>query len=363
MTIQNYSMKRNNNKHKECTIILFPLLIIVLLINPTIIISWKYSNNVIVTRFNNNHRRIVSSNNKQNNIHNIILSLSGGSSQPKQNSNSISSSSYKNNKVVNSNKSKVLTKNISIGIILSSITITLYLTNKQHIHTFLSYYSKLFKDWLQYTLLQINRMGNYGLVIYTMTFAIWEFLGQTTCPVETAAGMAFGVKRGLIASSIGRFLGAILAFIIGRYTICYKILQNKLLLTSSNNNDNNDDISNNKIISMANKSMKLHPYRTCLVIRYSCFPEIIKNFGLSILDHITPFRYASTMLIHAVPFTTLWTLVGHEAALKLAFDDGNIKVYQPNKILPWFVLGVPIFGIVGSPAIVVSNYIFIFTFF
>ena len=54
----------------------------------------------------------------------------------------------------------------------------------------------------------IASRGNLGLVLYTFGFVFYETCGLPTSVVETAAGMAFGMKHGLMCSFIGKTCGS-----------------------------------------------------------------------------------------------------------------------------------------------------------
>ena len=69
----------------------------------------------------------------------------------------------------------------------------------------------------------INKLGVYGLFVYTLGLAIWESFGLTTAFVETAAGMAFDLNKAIAFSFAGKFGGAILAFIVGRRFMFEKV--------------------------------------------------------------------------------------------------------------------------------------------
>ena len=59
-----------------------------------------------------------------------------------------------------------------------------------------------------------DQRGYLGLLIYIAFLSSWTMLGLSTMPIETVAGMAFGMKKGLSANAIGRISGAVLAYII-----------------------------------------------------------------------------------------------------------------------------------------------------
>ena len=55
-----------------------------------------------------------------------------------------------------------------------------------------------------------------GVALYVCGMSVWELLGMSTIPVETAAGMVFGFRVGFWASAGGKLLGACMGFILGR---------------------------------------------------------------------------------------------------------------------------------------------------
>jgi len=177
----------------------------------------------------------------------------------------------------------------------------------------------------------LNELGTQGLVLYTIAFALWEiFIGVTT-PVETAAGMAFGVKKGIIASSIGKMGGAIVAFLVGRYLL-FSFVSEKL--------------EDNEMMDLVQESIKEQPVRVALVWRFSFLPEQVKTFGLSVLP-LSLRHFIMAVVLHGFPFTVLWSCMGAEAG---ALARGTIS--SPSALFKVLVVGVYIFGFFVSPSMV-----------
>jgi hypothetical protein len=63
--------------------------------------------------------------------------------------------------------------------------------------------------------------------LYILGMALWEALGLSTIPVETASGMVFG-WTGFYLSAIGKLAGAVVAFCLARYGILAAFIQEKL---------------------------------------------------------------------------------------------------------------------------------------
>ena len=66
------------------------------------------------------------------------------------------------------------------------------------------------------TLNAVASKGDAGLALYSLCFVLWEAAGMPTSVVETAAGMAFGFRRGLAGSYLGKTTGSLVAFGLGR---------------------------------------------------------------------------------------------------------------------------------------------------
>jgi uncharacterized membrane protein YdjX (TVP38/TMEM64 family) len=173
--------------------------------------------------------------------------------------------------------------------------------------------------------------GNTGLVVYTIVFALYEILVGMTTPVETAAGMAFGVKNGIICNAIGKMGGAVLAFLIGRFLL-FDYFTEKL--------------EGNEMMELVQESIQENPIRVALIWRFSFLPEQIKTFGLSVLP-VSLLHYVTAVVLHGFPFTCLWTAMGAEAG---ALARGTVT--SPSNVFKVLVVGIQIFGFFISPTMV-----------
>lgn len=134
--------------------------------------------------------------------------------------------------------------------------------------------------------------------------------------------MAFGIKRGIIASAIGKMGGAVLAFLIGRYAL-QDYVQKKL--------------EGNEMMDLVEDSIKENPIGVALIWRFSFLPEFIKNFGLALLP-LRTIHFMTAVFLHGFPFTCLWTCLGAEARKSLTLQAA------PSQTLKIMVTGVYILG-------------------
>ena len=92
------------------------------------------------------------------------------------------------------------------------------------------------------------------------------------------------------------------------------------------------------------KEVVKHPIRIALLWRFSCFPELVKNFGLAVMPLNYKF-FLLACLIHGGPYTVLWSKAGAEAVA--AIDGG-----EQSKVVKIILTLSAVFGLVFSPMIV-----------
>jgi uncharacterized membrane protein YdjX (TVP38/TMEM64 family) len=141
------------------------------------------------------------------------------------------------------------------------------------------------------------------LCAYGVGIAVWEVLGLSTIPVESAAAMAFGWEAG-IASAIGKLCGALTAFSLGR-----GLLREKL----------HSRLQGYKVIGLVENS-KRPAWQTALLFKFSCFPELLKNCGPALFPTIRPWMFIMATVLHGWAFTGLWTWFGVDTALRLGSE-------------------------------------------
>jgi uncharacterized membrane protein YdjX (TVP38/TMEM64 family) len=166
---------------------------------------------------------------------------------------------------------------------------------RQSILTFLSFVKN---QWLLTTLNRFSEAGLTGLIIYTLVFLVWEMTFGITTPVETAAGMAFGAIPGIVASGSGKFLGALLAFLLARYKFTEPVRKR---------------MEQNELLLLMEESIQERPFRVALLCRFSPLPEFVKNAGIGVLPVPTKW-FVVSLLLHGFSFTCLWTCMGAETA-------------------------------------------------
>jgi uncharacterized membrane protein YdjX (TVP38/TMEM64 family) len=169
---------------------------------------------------------------------------------------------------------------------------------------------------------------------YVVGMALWECGGLSTIPVETAAGMVWGWPGSLL-SLLGKLLGASLAFVLGRTLLAERIRQQVL--------QGNSALS--LLMSNNDGTPQLHPpLVTAFYMKFSCFPEGIKNFGSACIPSLHYWMFLLVTFLHGGLFTCIWTWLGVDAAARLR--DATLPTNGPLQV----ALGAALFvGVVLTP--------------
>ncbi len=252
--------------------------------------------------------------------------LRGGDTK---NSQELASSSRDKN---SNNNNNVVIRNTITATGLICITTLTYL-HRGTIKTFFD--REKFRTAIIQTLNDVASQGHRGLLLYTIGFVFWECCGLPTSVVETAAGMAFGFQKGLLGSFIGKTCGSILAFTLGR-TLLSDVVGKKM--------------DENETFGLIQEGVQKKPFQSALILRYSPFPQLIKNFALSITKPITFPIFIVAISIHGFPFSLLWAALGHDSSMRLRASEMGESM-TTNVVLNSILVFVTIFGFVVSPAI------------
>ena len=105
-------------------------------------------------------------------------------------------------------------------------------------------------------------------------------------------------------------------------------------------------LSKNTFLKLVQTSTKENPLLVVILIKLSCFPETVKNFGSSMLEPITWWMFVLATGIHGWTFTALWTYLGVDTATRLKDTTDSVPADLRLQVLLTLAL---INGCVVSP--------------
>lgn len=190
-----------------------------------------------------------------------------------------------------------------------------------------------------------------ALTTYALGMALWEMVGLSTIPVETAAGMAFGFSQAATASIVGKVLGATLAFVAGRtvlarYISGHKAFAENTIFQLLNKTTDNGRAKGDSVGVPAGICARQSPLLTTFFIKFSCFPELVKNLGCSLVPVVQPWMFVLITALHGGSFSLVWTWLGVDTAARMR--DATLAVNRP---LQAALAGAMIVGGVLTPMV------------
>lgn len=185
------------------------------------------------------------------------------------------------------------------------------------------------------TLNAVASRGDAGLALYSLCFVLWEAAGMPTSVVETAAGMAFGFRRGLAGSYFGKTAGSLLAFGLGRTVLSSAAGQR---------------VGGSEAFGLIERGVSRRPVSSAVIVRYSPFPQILKNLSMSLTRAVTLRIFAMTLVIHGLPFSVLWAALGDDSSRRIRASEIGETVPQNYWVKGAFIF-TSVFGFTVSPAV------------
>jgi len=241
-----------------------------------------------------------------------------------------------------------------VQIIKSTTTIAIVFVLLHQIYQKRNYFPS--KDDIQnrafYAAAKVEKKGPIGVVYYFLALVCCEAIGMTTLPIEVAGGFVFGLRKGFVINAVGKVGGAMLAYSIGRTFLASRI-RSKFLSQSekSSKKDGGVDNKSRQIITLVQTCINKEPFTTALVMRFSFFPQLFKNLILSAMERIDWKLFFVVTCIHVLPFTLLFSCLGHDSALRMRIPD-----LEKNRILMACVFISTMNGMFGGTSVVAFWY-------
>ncbi|KAF1330398.1 Atp-binding protein, partial [Globisporangium splendens] len=137
-----------------------------------------------------------------------------------------------------------------------------------------------------------------GSFVYVLAFTTFIILCFPSTAFELLAGYIFGFWLGLLLATIGKLLGSVLSFLIGRY-LCRKRVRAYME-------------RGHPVFKAFQSLLRKRQVLIVFLTRIAFFPIAIKNYGLSVLE-VKFAVYCAAALLTGLPFSIIWVYSGHAA--------------------------------------------------
>ncbi|CAH0492173.1 unnamed protein product [Peronospora farinosa] len=147
----------------------------------------------------------------------------------------------------------------------------------------------LFVHWLQ-------THEVLGAALYVICFTSFIVLCFPSTVFELLAGYIFGFWLGLLLATIGKLVGSVLSYVIGRY-FCRRQVHAYMA-------------RGHPALQGFQSLLRRRQVLVVFLTRVAFFPIAVKNYGLSVLD-VTFRVYFAAALLTGLPFSAIWVYSGH----------------------------------------------------
>ena len=160
---------------------------------------------------------------------------------------------------------------------------------------------------LPYVLLHVSvwlrSAGIAGTVLVCMTFSVWIILGIPSTPFELVTASIYGFRVGCIVVAIGKTLGCMSAFHIGR---CLGLRYISRWLQGAHG----ESVSAASLVRALDTAVRVKGWRIALPLQLAYMPIVIKNYGLSLCNGVSSWLFFWTFMVGEMPATVATVYAG-----------------------------------------------------
>ncbi|OWY96302.1 ABC transporter [Phytophthora megakarya] len=135
-----------------------------------------------------------------------------------------------------------------------------------------------------------------GAALYVSCFTCFVVLCFPSTAFELLAGYIFGFWLGLLLASMGKLVGSMISYGIGRY-LCRRRVHTYMA-------------RGHPTLQGFQRLLRKRQILVVFLTRVAFFPIAVKNYGLSVLDVRFPVYFAAALLT-GLPFSVIWVYSGH----------------------------------------------------
>lgn len=172
----------------------------------------------------------------------------------------------------------------------------------------------------------IHENPGIGIAVFIPLEILWIVIGLPITPLELGCGLVYGLY-GLIINTVGKLLGCVTAFLLGRSCLRSYVERN---------------FSHSHLIHEIDRALSQNRWssiRLLLLIQLSYVPIALKNYGVS-LTNVSLFSFTWTSLVGEFLGTCATVLAGSSAADIVKVAHGK----EPMTSLQVVALSISVFS-------------------
>jgi uncharacterized membrane protein YdjX (TVP38/TMEM64 family) len=167
-----------------------------------------------------------------------------------------------------------------------------------------------------------------GYFYYVLILTIGTVICIPTTILELASGFIFGMWPSVAVSLIGKCIGSVISFMLGR-CLFKKYLRDNVL-------------ARYPIIEALEESVENKPIAMILLTRLAFIPMAVKNYGISVIRSVPFNKFTLCTIIGSIPFTLVWSYFGSASQdlVNLAGSEGTGSKKDKALRIAMLVIGI-----------------------
>jgi uncharacterized membrane protein YdjX (TVP38/TMEM64 family) len=172
----------------------------------------------------------------------------------------------------------------------------------------------------------IQKQGIMGNFYYVIILTIGTVICIPTTFLELASGFIFGFWISCIVSLIGKCLGSLLSFLLGRRIFKSYLRENVM--------------ARYPIIQAMEESIIEKPMTVIFLTRIAFIPMAVKNYGISIIRSVPLGKFTLCTVVGSIPFTLVWSYFGSASEGLIALSGSQETKSQKALKISLLVIGI-----------------------
>eukprot|EP00475_Leptophrys_vorax_P039488 TRINITY_DN713_c0_g1_i1.p1 TRINITY_DN713_c0_g1~~TRINITY_DN713_c0_g1_i1.p1 ORF type:complete len:347 (+),score=75.00 TRINITY_DN713_c0_g1_i1:145-1041(+) len=182
----------------------------------------------------------------------------------------------------------------------------------------------------------IVEQGWIGKLLYVVFLSVWTVVCFPTTIAELLCGFTFGFGTSVMVSMIGKTVGSILSFLIGKYGF-KDWIQSKIE-------------GKYPLMQAIQRAVVQKPWQIIFLTRISMLPIALKNYGVSIMPGVKLSIFSVCTLFGGIPFTVAWSYFGSASSDLVALTSETSTSKEQSAVKT----GLTVMGIVGLIGVLIA---------